>query len=165
MKMSIGLISDTHGEISKEILDHLGKCDEIWHAGDWGPNVYEKLLALKIKIRGVYGNIDGTSIRSLFKEEIEFTIEGCRVYMTHIGGKPGLYPTKIKQKLKEIRPDLYICGHSHILKIIYDKQQEFLHINPGACGSFGFHTVKTFLLFDIENKTIKNMRIIEYNKN
>jgi uncharacterized protein len=164
MAVRIGVVSDTHGHISDQILTHLHTCDEIWHAGDWGDHVYEKLLSLNKPIRGVYGNIDGNLIRQSFKEDMVFTVEGVKIFMTHIGGKPGAYPSSIKSKLAIHSPDLYVCGHSHILKIIYDNKYNMLHLNPGACGNSGFHKVKTLVLFEIESKNIKNMRIVEYDR-
>lgn len=157
----IGLMSDTHGYLDKTIFEHFADCDEIWHAGDIGGNqVAEKLEEFKI-FRGVYGNIDGQDIRSLCPKEQRFECEGLDVYMIHIGGYPGRYDRHVRPIMQENPPGLFISGHSHILKVIYDKKYHCLHMNPGACGQHGFHKIRTVLKFDIEAGRPGNAQIIE----
>lgn len=159
--MQIGLISDTHGHLEPRVFHHFKECDEIWHAGDIGTlDVLEKLEAFK-PTRAVFGNIDGQEIRVRTKEYLRFEIEGLKVMITHIGGHPFRYPERVKSEIKAYQPGLYICGHSHILKVQFDKTINSLHMNPGAAGKQGFHKVKTLLRFTIENATIKNLEIIE----
>lgn len=160
----IGLISDTHGYIDDHILTHLFDCNEVWHAGDWGESVNEIMEKKFDAIKGVYGNIDNHILRRIYPEEQVFEIEGSKVFMTHIGGYPGRYPARIKEKLLQYKPDIFICGHSHILKIIFDKKLNLLHLNPGAAGRSGFHQVRTMLKFDLYNANISNMHIIELGK-
>lgn len=157
----IGLMSDTHGYLDESILDHFSDCDEIWHAGDIGGNqVAETLEDFKL-FRGVYGNIDGQEIRSLCPKEQRFVCEGLDVYMTHIGGYPGRYERNVRLIMQKHPPGLFISGHSHILKVIYDKKYHCLHMNPGACGQHGFHKIRTVLKFDIEAGRPKNAQVIE----
>ncbi len=158
--MRIGLLADTHGYFDKSLTNYLEECDEIWHAGDWGPGVLEELEKLK-PIRGVYGNIDGRSIRDVFPRDLSFECEGLRVFMTHIGGYPGRYNKRVKKILLEERPGLFICGHSHILKVIYDQQLEILHMNPGACGRHGFHQVRTIIRFSISSSKVSDAEVVE----
>ena len=155
------LISDTHGYLDKGLLKHIQNADEVWHAGDIG--TIELCLEIdKIKpLKAVYGNIDGQDIRTDYPENLIFDCEGVKILMTHIGGYPGKYPAKLKQLLLEHTPKLFICGHSHILKVMYDKESELLHMNPGAAGVHGFHAVKTAIRFEIEGAEIKNLAIIE----
>lgn len=157
----IGLISDTHGYLDPSALRHFDECDEIWHAGDFGSmGVAEELQNFK-PLRGVYGNIDGTDIRAAFPETLIFDCEKVKVLMTHIGGYPGRYHSAVKKQLELHRPQLFISGHSHILKIQFDEKLQCLHINPGAAGRQGWHKVRTIVLFDIEETLIKNCRVIE----
>lgn len=157
----IGLISDTHSYFPEEVYNYFAECDEIWHAGDIGNmDVVNKLVAFK-PLRAVYGNIDGQEIRKLFPEDNKFTIEGMRVWMTHIGGYPGKYNPRIKKKLEFAKPELFICGHSHILKVIPDKNLNLLHLNPGAVGKEGFHLIRTMLRFSIEDAKLKDLEAIE----
>lgn len=160
------LLSDTHSIYDQFIQNHVQQADEIWHAGDIGSNdVLLKLEALGKPLRLVYGNIDGQEIRKIAPEIIGFVIEGVRVIMTHIGGYPGKYPAATKAMLKREKPDLFICGHSHILKVIYDKELSFLHLNPGAAGLEGFHQKRTMLRFEVDQKTrISGMEVIERDK-
>ena len=155
------LISDTHSYLDKALIKHIKAADEIWHAGDIGTidlcDVIEKLKPLK----AVFGNIDGNDVRVAYPENLFFACENVKVFITHIGGYPGKYPSKIKQLLLEHKPKIFICGHSHILKVMYDKDLDLLHINPGACGVHGFHNVKTAVKFEIEGSEIKNLAIIE----
>ncbi len=157
----IGLLSDTHGHIDDKLLDFFKDVDEIWHAGDIGDySVFKKLQYLK-PVRAVFGNIDGQDIRIRYPEHNRFRIEEIDVWITHIGGYPGKYDSKIKPEIFRNPPRLFISGHSHILKIIFDKKINCLHINPGAYGKSGFHKVRTAVRFEIDKKDIKNMEILE----
>lgn len=156
------LLSDTHGTLEQTVLKHASECDEIWHAGDIGDlKVADTLAALK-PFRAVYGNIDGQAARRMYPLDLRFSCEEVKVWMTHIGGYPGKYPGRIKQLLTSDPVNLFICGHSHILKVIYDQKLHHLHMNPGAAGNSGFHSVKTFLKFSIEGKQIKDLEVVEW---
>jgi putative phosphoesterase len=157
----IGLLSDTHGYLDERIIELLGECDEIWHAGDIGTTKVTEKLAQIRPLRAVYGNIDGGSLRLDHPLEQLFELEGVKVWMIHIGGYPGRYPKKIKERIESLSPQLFICGHSHILKIIWDKKYELLHINPGAAGNKGFHKLRTMVRFSLDNGNIKDMEVIE----
>ena len=157
----IGLISDTHGYLDDAVFRYFEACDEIWHAGDFGTLELADQLAAFKPLRGVYGNIDGQDVRIVHPEHQFFTCEEVKIWMTHIGGYPGKYPAKVKETLLNYQPDLFICGHSHILKVIYDKNLHFLHLNPGAAGKQGWHKVRTLLRFDIFDKKIHNLEAIE----
>jgi hypothetical protein len=160
--LKILLLSDTHSYIDDAILQHAQWADEVWHAGDFGSiTVAEKLQNIK-PLRGVYGNIDGTEIRSLFPEKQLFECEGMQVLMTHIGGYPSHYQKGIPELLEREKPQLFICGHSHILKGIYDKKYQLLHLNPGAIGKYGAQKTRTMLRFEILQGNISQMEIIEY---
>ncbi|MDC3105151.1 metallophosphatase family protein [bacterium] len=140
---------------------HLKNSDEIWHAGDIGSlDVYDKLTKLS-DVKAVYGNIDDHKIRIGLKSELFFKCEGVNIYMTHIGGYPGKYSKGIKEKIEKTNPNIFICGHSHILKIMNDKKNKLLFLNPGAAGNHGVHKVKTIIKFDIDDKEIRNLKIIE----
>ena len=155
------LLSDTHSALDKRFLPHLEDANEIWHAGDIGDiEVLEKLEKIK-KVRAVYGNIDNHIIRSATKEFINFKCEEVNVLITHIGGYPGKYAKGIKEKIQKLRPKLFICGHSHILKVFFDKRFNLLHMNPGAAGDYGIHKVKTILKFKIDKENITDLKIIE----
>ena len=155
------LISDTHSYLDKALIKHIAYADEVWHAGDIGEiEVCEAIEKIK-PLKAVFGNIDGAEARSRYPENLFFNCEQVRVFITHIGGYPGRYPAKIKQLLREHTPELFICGHSHILKVMYDKELGLLHINPGACGVHGFHVIKTAVRFEIDGAEIKNLSIIE----
>lgn len=157
----IGLLSDTHSFLDPEIWDYFNNCDEIWHVGDFGSvDVVDQLRAKK-KIRAVFGNIDGQEIRNEFPEIIFFELEGVRVCMKHIGGFPGRYTPGLKAQLKKYKIKLFISGHSHILKIIPDKELGLLHINPGAMGREGFHIMRTMVRFELSMGAIKNLEVIE----
>lgn len=159
------LLSDTHSYIDEQILKYVAQADEVWHAGDVGSlSVVEQIQKLK-PLRAVYGNIDGQDIRKEFPENQFFTCEEMSVFMTHIGGYPDRYASGILTKLKELQPKIFICGHSHILRIIFDKKLSILHLNPGAIGIYGFHKVRTMLRFEIDKDIVKNMEIIELAKN
>ena len=159
----IGLLSDTHSVLDDRIFEHFAECDEIWHAGDFGTlNLVERLQAFK-PLRGVYGNIDSKDIQALMPLDLRFVCEGVPVFMTHIGGYPGRYNPRVRKILQEEPPrkGLFICGHSHILKVIPDKQLNFLHLNPGACGNEGWHQVKTLMRFTLQAGAIRDLQIIE----
>lgn len=155
------LLSDTHGHIDEAMLKHVRQADEVWHAGDIGNlTVTDQIQSLK-PLRAVYGNIDGAGARASFPEHLRFVCEEVAVWITHIGGYPGKYNPALRAELKVNPPKLFICGHSHILKVMYDKQIDCLHLNPGAAGISGFHQVRTMLRFVIEGAQIRNMEIIE----
>ncbi len=156
----IGIISDTHGYLHPAVIDYFKDCDEIWHAGDFGEGVAEQLSKFK-PLTGVYGNIDGPSIQKVFPEQQIFYCEKVKVMMRHIGGYPPRYNAATKKELLIHKPQLFITGHSHILKIMYDQQIHCLHINPGAAGRQGWHKVKTLVTIDIDGKEIKNCKVIE----
>lgn len=157
----IGLISDTHSHLEESVFDHFAECDEIWHAGDIGTLVLADRLAAFKPFRAVYGNIDAADIRREYPLDLHFSCEEVKVWLTHIGGYPGRYSKRIKDQLKEVNPDLFICGHSHILKVMPDPKHQLLHINPGAAGVHGFHQVKTLIRFTIDGKEIKDLQVIE----
>ncbi len=160
----IGLLSDTHGWLDEAIYRHLETVDEIWHAGDWGrSSMIDELSSFK-PLKAVYGNIDDTTIRSRIPEELCFTCEEVRVAMLHIAGYPGRYNTAAKTLIQQYRPQLFITGHSHILKIIYDKKWQHLHMNPGAAGRQGWHQVRTIVRFSINGKEIRDCEVIELGK-
>ena len=163
--MNIGLLSDTHGYLDPKLLDFFEDCDEIWHAGDFGSmDVVSQLENFK-PLRGVYGNIDGKPINYNFPEHQNFLIDGIKIWMTHIGGYPPNYSPSIKEKLNEEKPDLFICGHSHILKVMPDKKRKgLLHINPGAAGHHGFHQIRTAIRFCINRDGVSNLEVIELGK-
>ena len=162
--LRIGLISDTHNYLDDAVFSHFAKCDEIWHAGDFGTSaVSDKLKAFK-PLRGVYGNIDGQDIRSEFPEKLRFKCEDVEVLMTHIGGYPDKYAPAIRNEIYTAPPQLFICGHSHILKVIYDGKIKCLHMNPGAAGNHGWHKVRTLIRFVIDGKDMKQCEVIELGK-
>lgn len=158
----IGLLSDTHSYMDAGILKHLEQVDEIWHAGDVGTmEVIDQLAGLGKPLRGVYGNIDGQDIRKVFPETIRFYCQGVEVLMTHIGGYPGKYHPNIRPELLRRSPKLFICGHSHILKVMFDQKLQCLHLNPGAAGKSGWHQVRTLLRFSIDENEIKDLEVVE----
>lgn len=163
--MKIGLLSDTHGYLDDNIYSYLDHCDEIWHAGDIGTiEVADKLEAFK-KSRFVYGNIDGHKLRIRYPEHQRFMVEDQRVWMTHIGNSPPRYNAAVRPELYKNAPDIFICGHSHILKVMTDKRLDnMLFINPGAAGRHGFHTVRTIIRFEITAGKIHDMQVIELGK-
>jgi putative phosphoesterase len=157
----IGLISDTHNYLDDAVFEHFKDCDEIWHAGDFGTvDIANKLAAFK-PLKGVYGNIDGQDIRSIYPEKLEWKCEGVQILMKHIGGYPPKYTTDTKKELLESRPQLFISGHSHILKVMFDEKIECLHMNPGAAGKQGWQKVRTLIRFVIDREDIKNCEVIE----
>lgn len=163
--MKIGLISDTHSYLDRKVFEHFKSCDEIWHAGDIGTMSLADELAGFRPLRAVYGNIDDKDIRERFPENLWMDVEGVSVLMTHIGGSPPNYNPRVKRLLKEKTPQVFICGHSHILRIKRDTAfNNMLYVNPGAAGQHGFHTMKTILRFEIVAGEIKNMEVIELGK-
>ncbi len=155
------LLSDTHGHMDNDILKYARQADEIWHAGDIGSlEVTDTLKSVK-PVRGVYGNIDDHIIQKEFPENNRFFCEGVDVWITHIGGYPTKYNIRVREEIKKKPPKLFICGHSHILKVMNDKKLDLLHMNPGACGKYGFHQVRTMLRFAIEGEKISNLEVIE----
>jgi len=162
--MKIALLSDTHSHVETAMFKYFEDCDEIWHAGDIGSfEVTDQLQAIK-PLRAVHGNIDHGLLRTEFPLDQIFDCEGVKVWMTHIGGYPPKYTKQLKQRLDEIRPQLFICGHSHILKVIADPDRNLLHLNPGAMGNHGFHRVKTMLTFQVQEGKISDVQVIEFGK-
>jgi putative phosphoesterase len=159
--MKIGLLSDTHGWIHPRLFDHFSEVDEMWHAGDIGSIETADALAAYKPLRAVYGNIDDTQVRKVYKENLKFKIEEINVWLTHIGGTPGHYDRRVRTSIYEDPPDLFICGHSHIAKVMYDKKGGFLYINPGAAGYNGFHKYMTAIRFQIDGKKIHSLELIE----
>lgn len=160
----IGLISDTHGYLDDQVFTYFANCDEIWHAGDFGSlELADKLSSFK-PLKGVFGNIDDNTIRAIYPEDISFVCEGVKVFITHIGGYPPKYNSRTKPLLKKIKPKLFISGHSHILKVIYDESIQCLHINPGAAGREGWQDMRTIMRFVIDNGEIKDAEIIKLGK-
>lgn len=163
--MRIALISDTHSHIDERILEHCLWADEIWHAGDIGSHeVIDQLEATGKTCRIVYGNIDNHSIRQRVPADQHFMAGPLRVWITHIGGYPPKYNSKTRAKLALGTTDLFVCGHSHILKVIHDPKINCLHMNPGSCGTHGFHAVKTLLRFEITAKGVENLEVVELGK-
>ncbi len=159
--MKIGLVSDTHGFVDPSWIEFLSDVDEIWHAGDIGNEDVLNYLESKKPVRAVYGNIDDYKIRIRTKEKLRFIVEGVDVLMIHIGGYPGRYAPEIKKIIAQNPPNLFISGHSHILKVINDKQNNLLHINPGAAGNKGWHKFVTVVKFDLEGGKISNLQVFE----
>jgi putative phosphoesterase len=167
----IGLISDTHNYLDETVPEHFKNCDEMWHAGDFGNiGIAAQLSGCQVTqsgrkslLRGVYGNIDGSDIRSIYPEQIVFMCEEVKVMMRHIGGYPPRYNPETKKELLLHRPQLFISGHSHILKVMYDDKLNCLHMNPGAAGKYGFHKIRTIIRFVIDGKEIKDCEVIELN--
>lgn len=161
---TIGLLSDTHAYLFDNYFTFFENCDQIWHAGDFGSmEVADRLCTFKPLV-GVYGNIDGHDIRQNFPKHQKFSCENVSVWLTHIGGYPGRYDNSIKQSLYINTPKLFICGHSHILRVMYDKKLQMLYINPGAAGKYGIHNVCTAVRFQIDKDRIKNLEIMELPK-
>lgn len=162
--MNILLLSDTHGYLDNKILKYAQEADEVWHAGDIGDlKVTDAIKAIR-PLKAVYGNIDDKNIRSEFPLNQQFKCEDVTVWMTHIGGYPPHYKPQIREDLNQIKPDLFICGHSHILKVMPDKKRQLLHMNPGAIGKHGFHKSRTMLRFTISGKDISNLEVIEFSR-
>lgn len=163
--MKIGLLSDTHDYMDEHILRLLADRDEIWHAGDFGTDKVAGQLRSLAPLRGVYGNIDGQDVRAHYPKVLRFEVNGLDVLMTHIGGYPGKYHPDIRKEIVTNPPQLYITGHSHILKIMTDKSlNNLLHINPGAAGRHGFHKVRTMVRFSVEAGQVRDLQVIELGK-
>lgn len=166
----IGLLSDTHHYLDENIFRHFAECDEIWHAGDFGTDTISKRIkdfpsrTAPLVVRGIYGNIDGQDIRAEYPEQLIFNCEDVKVMMKHIGGYPGRYAPGVKETIQKEKIKLFISGHSHILKIIYDDKLQCLHMNPGAAGNQGWHLVRTVIRFTIEGNNIRDCEVIELGK-
>lgn len=155
------IISDTHGHLDDKLIKYIEQSDEVWHGGDIGDiELCKKIEKIK-PLKAVWGNIDGAEFRTEYKEHLVFMCEDVKVYITHIGGYPGKYYPKAKPVIKSEKPQLFICGHSHILKVMFDKEHSLLHVNPGAAGVHGFHKVKTAIRLEIEGNNMKNLEVIE----
>ncbi|WP_018630793.1 metallophosphoesterase family protein [Niabella aurantiaca] len=161
MAQRIGLLSDTHGYLDEAVFRYFNECDELWHAGDFGNRGLVEQLERFKPLRGVYGNIDGQDIRAVFPETLVFLCEGVKVMIRHIGGYPPKYNKETKPLLLKEQPQLFISGHSHILKIIYDDLLQCLHMNPGAAGKQGWQKVRTLIRFTIDGNHIKDCEVIE----
>ncbi len=163
--MKIGLLSDTHNYLDPDFSEYFSECDQIWHAGDFGTIKIARSLEEIAPVTGVYGNIDGEDIRKEFPLHQRFTCEGVSVWMTHIGGIPGRYCLPIKEEIRKNPPDMFICGHSHILKIGRDQALgKMLFVNPGAAGKHGFHVYRTAVRFEIKDTSVRNMEVINMGK-
>ena len=158
----IGVLSDTHGVVPKQVYTFFKDCDELWHAGDMGRGVYEELSRFKT-LHAVYGNMDDYDLRYQVPGSDLFTCDGLKVLLTHIGGWPGHYPPAILKILQHDKPDIFVCGHSHILKVMYDHELNLLHINPGAAGRQGWHKVSTLVRFTIDG-TPKDLEVLDFDK-
>jgi uncharacterized protein len=159
--LRIGLLSDTHGFLDPAIFSYFDQCDEVWHAGDFGPvEIMDELRAFK-PLRGVWGNIDGQEIRASLARDLEWECGGMKIYMTHIAGYPGAWDKRAKAALHRLSPDLVICGHSHILKVMRDQSLNLIHLNPGAAGHNGWHIMRTMLRFQIQGGKLSNLEAIE----
>jgi putative phosphoesterase len=159
--MRIGLMADTHGFLDPSIFSYFQECDEVWHAGDFGPMaIVEKLEAFK-PLRGVWGNIDGAKVRAAMPRDLQWECQGLRVYMTHIGGYPGAYDPRARAEIVKCNPGLFICGHSHILKVMRDPDRNLIHLNPGAAGHQGWHRMRTILRFTVAAGQMSELEAIE----
>jgi putative phosphoesterase len=160
----IGLISDTHSYLDEAVFKHFADRDEIWHAGDFGTLELADQLAAFKPLKGVYGNIDDKDLRLVYPEHLRFKCEEIDVWMTHIGGYPDRYSANVKPEIYTNPPQLFITGHSHILKVIFDKKINCLHLNPGAAGKQGWHKVRTLMKFDINGNKIENLNVVELSR-
>ena len=161
--MKILLLSDNHAHCDSGILKHANWADEVWHAGDWlNLDLHHEMIKLGKPIVGVYGNVDGVDVRGYYPEFQHFEREGMRIFMTHIAGKPGKYPARIVQEARKSNPQIFICGHSHILLVKNDPSNKWLHLNPGAVGLHGFHAIRTALRFEIQSGSISKLEIVEW---
>jgi putative phosphoesterase len=159
--LRIGLISDTHGFLDQAVASYFAECDEIWHAGDVGSvAVLEGLRAIR-PVRAVFGNVDRAELRSVLDEDLVWDCEGLRVYMTHIGGYPGRYDRRARKELAQRKPGLFICGHSHILRVMRDQALGLVHMNPGAAGKQGWHKVRTLLRFTVAAGQVSAVEVVE----
>lgn len=160
--MKISILSDTHSHLDSQIIGHLEKSDEIWHVGDIGNvDVINRLELLTGNLRAVYGNIDGQDIRIRYDETALFKIDGVLILMTHIAGTPTNYNKQVRALIKKYRPNILVCGHSHILRVENDRKNNLLFVNPGACGHYGFHKIRTIIQFEIITGRPTNMNVIE----
>lgn len=155
------LLSDTHSYIDERILEYASNADEVWHCGDFGVNVAEKLEKIA-KVRGVYGNIDDDFIRKEYPETLYFKCENVKVLMIHIGGYPDRYTALAKKEIQKYQPKIFISGHSHILKVMNDPKNHLLHMNPGAAGKIGWHQTRTMLKFEIDGDKIENLEVVDF---
>ncbi len=162
--MKILLLSDTHSYIDQRILDYASAADEVWHAGDIGDLKVTDELSKVSRLRAVYGNIDNAEIRKEFPLNNRFLVDNTDVWITHIGGYPGKYSQPVRVEINSNPPKIFVCGHSHILKVMFDKKLNLLHLNPGACGIYGFHQIRTMLRFEINFDKIEKMEVIELGK-
>ena len=161
--MKILLLSDNHAHCDSGILKHVNWADEVWHAGDWlNLDLHHEMIKLGKPIVGVYGNVDWVDVRGYYPEFQHFEREGMRIFMTHIAGKPGKYPARIVQEARKSNPQIFICGHSHILLVKNDPSNKWLHLNPGAVGLHGFHAIRTALRFEIQSGSISKLEIVEW---
>ncbi len=160
--MKIALLSDTHGYWNESLIPYFSGHDEIWHAGDIGNLAVTDALAQLAPLRAVYGNIDGPDIRAHFPEHDRFERENLKIWLTHIGGYPGRYAPRLRSLIQRDPPDLFVCGHSHILKVMRDQKLSLLHLNPGALGKHGFHKVRTFLRFSLQQGRLENLEVVEF---
>lgn len=158
------LLSDTHSHIDEQILKYVNQADEVWHAGDIGDLVVTDTIKKIKPLRAVFGNIDNHEARLEFPLHNRFIIDGVDVWITHIGGYPDKYSPAIREEIRKNPPKLFICGHSHILKVQFDKKLNLIHMNPGAAGKHGFHQIRTMLRFEIQNGKIENLEVIELGK-
>lgn len=157
----IGLLSDTHGYLDPLVFEYFAECDQIWHAGDFGPEIAETLAEFK-PLRGVYGNIDDGAVRGRFPKDERFECEGVDVWITHIGGYPGHYDRAVRKRIQADPPGLFICGHSHILRVMRDPAlQNMVHLNPGAAGRHGFHIMRTLLRFEVNEGKVRKLQLVE----
>tara|TARA_B100001175_G_C19431994_1_gene601665 strand:+ start:406 stop:912 length:507 start_codon:yes stop_codon:yes gene_type:complete len=162
--VKILILSDTHGHLDDRIIYYTQKVDEIWHAGDIGSIELIDLLKKNVKVNAVYGNIDGKKIRSSYNEYLSFFCEKISILLVHIAGKPIYYNKKTNELIKKYKPKILVCGHSHILKVVNDKKNNLLYINPGAAGKFGFHKKRTMIKIEVINNELKKLEVIELNK-
>lgn len=160
--MRIALLSDTHTHLDSNLFKYLKNCDEIWHAGDIGNMKTANRLAELAPLKAVHGNADGQDIRQVYPKNLRFRCEDVGVWITHIGGYPKRYDINVREEITRNPPQLFISGHSHILKVMYDKELNLLHINPGAAGLQGFHQVQTMVRFTIDGKQIKDLEVVEF---
>lgn len=163
--IKVGLLSDTHNFLHPGLKEFFSDRDEIWHCGDFGSLRIAEKLAQMGPVRGVFGNIDGQDVRQQFSQYTIFDCEKFRVLMTHIGGYPGKYDAEALKRIYKFKPGIFVCGHSHILKVIYDEKHQLLHINPGAAGKYGMHKVITFVRFTVDGDQLKDFEIGEYPRN
>ena len=159
--MQIGVLSDTHGYLDDKVFKYFDKCDQVWHAGDIGSVEIIDKLSARFDLKAVFGNIDSSEIRKSSKEDLIFTVDSKKIFITHIAGKPYTYNKRVTNLIQIEKPHVLVCGHSHILRVEFDKKFNLLYMNPGACGVHGFHKVKTLLRFEILNNELQNMEAIE----